>query len=123
MFKLKIRYEPFEEIVVKEYVRFDKLNDLLYIFAQARAAGQPASLNWAKGVVFIHSVLPPDTDQLMEEYIKGRVYCANVSFALMPEYKSVVYYKGPEGEAPVPVINVSSSKMLCELAEWLKSQK
>lgn len=123
MFKLKIRYEPFEEIIVKEYVRFDKLDDLIYIFAQLRAAGQPASMNWAKGVVFIHFVLPPGTDQLMEEYIKGRLYYVNVSFALMPEYKPVVRYKGPEGEMPVPVINMSHNKMLCELAEWLKSQK
>lgn len=120
---MRIRYEPFQELVVKEYVRFDKLEDLIYISAQLRASGQLASLNWANGVVFIHSLLTPDTDHLMEEYIKGRLYYANVSFALMPEYKSVMRYKGPEGEILVPVIDVSASKILCELAEWLKSQE
>jgi hypothetical protein len=68
-------------------------------------------------------MLTPDTDKLMEEFIAGRLYYTNVSFALMPDYKSAVRYKGPEGEILVPVINVSSSKTLSKLAEWLKSQE
>ena len=123
MSKLRIRYEPYGEIVVKEYVRFDQIDDLIYILAQLRAAGQLASVNWANGVLFTHSMLTPDTDKLMEEFIAGRLYYTNVSFALMPDYKSAVRYKGPEGEILVPVINVSSSKTLSKLAEWLKSQE
>lgn len=121
--KLRIRYEPYDEIVVKEYVRFDKIDDLIYIFAQLRAAGQLASANWANGVLFTHSMLTPDTDKVTEEFITGRLYYTNVSYALMPDYKSAVRYKGPEGEILVPVINVSSSKTLSKLAEWLKSQE
>ncbi|MDH5450980.1 MAG: hypothetical protein OEX77_08810 [Candidatus Bathyarchaeota archaeon] len=120
---MKIKYEPFQEIVVKEYVRYEKLRDLLYIFAQLRASGQPVPLNWAKGVVFTYSPLPPDTDQLMEDYLKGRFYIINVSFALMPEYKEVLEYNSPQGKIPVPVVNSSYSRALCELAEWLKKQK
>ena len=121
---MKIKYEPFEEIVVKEYVRYENLQDLLYIFAQLRASGEPVSLNWAKGVVFTHSPLPPSTDQLIEDFLKGRLYVINASFALMPEYKEVVLYRSPQGqEVPIPVINASDSKTLCELAEWLKAQK
>ena len=120
---MKIRYEPIEEIVVKEYVRYENLQDLLYIFAQLRASGQPVALNWAKGVVFTQTLLPPDTDQLMDDYLKGRLYISNVAFALMADYKQVVRYKSQEGEIPIPVINASDSKALCELAEWLKAQK
>ncbi len=123
MSKLRIRYEPYDEIVVKEYVRFDKIDDLIYIFAQLRAAGQLASANWANGVLFTHSMLTPDTDKVTEEFITGRLYYTNVSYALMPDYKSAVRYKGPEGEILVPVINVSSSKTLSKLAKWLKSQE
>ena len=120
---MKIRYEPFEEIIVKEYVRYENLRDLLYIFAQLRASGAPVSLNWAKGVVFTHSPLPPSTDQLMGDFLKGRLHVVNASFALMPEYKEVLIYKSPKGEIPIPVINSSDSKALCELAEWLKAQE
>jgi hypothetical protein len=42
---MKIRYEPFEEIVIKEYIKFEKPDDLIYAFAQLRALGQPVSLN------------------------------------------------------------------------------
>jgi hypothetical protein len=120
---MKIKYEPIEEIVVKEYVRYENLQNLLYIFAQLRASGQPVSLNWAKGVAFTHSLLPPSTDQLMEDYLKGRLYIVSAHFALMPDYKEVVHYNSPEGQIPIPVINASDSKALCELAEWLKAQK
>jgi len=122
--KMKIRYEPLEEIAVKEYVRYKNFQDLLYVFAQLRASGQPASLGWAKGVVFTHTPLPPSTDQLMEDYLKGRLYIAGANFALMSKYEEVVYYKSPEGQRiPIPVVNVGDSRTLCELAEWLKAQK
>jgi len=122
MIEMKITYEPFKEIVIKDVVKFKELNDLLYAFAQLRAAGQPVALNWAEGVVFTHVVLPPDTDDLVEEFLKGRLYYISVNFALMDKYKPVVKYKDLQAEVPVPLLNVSSSQMLSELAKWLKTQ-
>ena len=66
--------------------------------------------------------MPPSTDQLMEDYLKGRLYIVNASFALMSEYEEVLKYKSPQGEIPIPVINASDNMALCELAEWLKAQ-
>lgn len=121
---MKITYEPFKEIVIKEYTKFEKLNDLIYAFAQARAVGQPASLNWAEGVVFIHSAMPPSTSELIaEDFMKGKLYYISVIFALLDEYQPQVTYKSPQGEMPVPIINVNSSYILSELAKWLKTQK
>ena len=40
---VKITYEPINEIVIKEYIRFEKVEDLIYIFAQLRAGGAPRS--------------------------------------------------------------------------------
>jgi hypothetical protein len=119
---VKITYEPFEEIVIKEYVKFEKLGDLLYSFAQLRAAGQPVSMNWAEGTIFLHSPLPLTTDKVIEQFLRGRLYITGVSFALMDKYQSSVVYKSPQGEIPIPVINLSSNKILCELAKWLKAQ-
>ena len=119
---MKITYEPFKEIIIKDYVKFEKLDDLIYAFAQLRAVGQPVSLNWAEGVVFVHSVMPPTTDELVEEFLKGRLYYIGVSFALMDKYEPFVTYKSPQGEIAVPIINVGSSQMLSELAKWLKTQ-
>ena len=119
---MKITYEPFKEIVVKDFVRFEKLNDLLYAFAQLRAAGQPVALNWAEGVVFVHITMQPVTDELVEDFLKGRLYYIGVNFALMEKYEPSLTYKSPQGEIAVPILNVSSSQMLSELAQWLKTQ-
>ena len=90
---VKITYEPINEIVIKEYVRFEKVEDLIYIFAQLRAGGAPVSLSWANGLVFVYSPLPLENDEVVEDFLKGKVYWTNVSFAEMPEYKSLVETK------------------------------
>ena len=117
---VKITYEPFKEVVIKEYTRFEKIEDLIYIFAQLRAGGAPVSLSWANGIVFVYSVLPPDTEQIMEEFLKGRVYWVDVAFAAMPEYKPVLETKE---KIQVPIVNLSSNPIIRQVTEWLKQQK
>jgi len=117
---VKITYEPFKEVVIKEYTRFEKIEDLIYIFAQLRAGGAPVSLNWANGIVFVYSALPPDTEQIMEEFLKGRLYWVNVTFAVMPEYKPILETKE---RIQVPIVNVSSNPIIRQVTEWLKLQK
>jgi len=120
---MKITFEPFKEIEIKEYTKFEKLEDLVYAFAQLRAVGQPVSLNWAEGIVFIHAVMPPTTSELVaEDFLKGKLYIISVNFALMNRYKPSITYKSPQGEVAVPIINVSSNSILSELVRWLKTQ-
>ena len=118
--KIKITYEPFKEIVIKEYTRFQNIEDLIYIFAQMRSSGAPAALNWANGLVFVYLALPPDTDQLVEDFLKGRIYWTNVTFAAMPQYKPVVETRE---KIQVPIINASSNIIIRQVTEWLKQQK
>ena len=117
---IKISYEPFKEVVIKEYVRFERIADLIYIFAQLRAGGAPVSLSWANGIVFIHSAMISETDQVIEDFLNGKVYWANVSFAEMPDYKPIFETKE---KLQVPVVNLSSSEIFRQVAEWLKKQK
>jgi len=117
---VKITYEPIKEIVIKEYVRFEKIEDLIYIFAQLRASGAPVSLSWANGLVFVYSLISPENDLILEDYLKGRVYWTNVSFAEMPKYKPLVETKE---RVQVPIVNASSSPIIVQVMEWLKQQK
>jgi hypothetical protein len=117
---VKITYEPINEIAIKEYVRFEKVEDLIYIFAQLRASGAPVSLSWANGLVFVYSPLPPENDLVLEDYLKGKIYWTNVSFAEMPQYKSIVETRE---RVQVPIINLNSSSIIVEVTEWLKQQK
>ena len=117
---VKITYEPFKEVVIKEFTRYEKIEDLIFWFAQLRAGGLPVSLNWANGVVFTHSPLTSDTKELVNEFLNGRIYWTNVSFAIMPKYKPVIETKE---RVQVPIINVSSNPIFVQAIEWLKQQK
>jgi len=117
---VKITYEPINEIVIKEYIRFEKIEDLIYIFAQLRAGGAPVSLSWANGLVFVNSPLPLENEDIMNDFLKGKIYWANVSFAEMPEYKPLI---ATRERVQVPIINVNSSPIIVQVMYWLKQQK
>ena len=117
---VKITYEPITEIVIKEYIRFEKIQDLIYIFAQARASGSPVSLSWANGLVFVNITLSPETEDVMNDFLKGKIYWASVSFAEMAEYKPVI---ATRERVQVPIINMSSSPIIVQIMDWLKQQK
>ncbi len=117
---VKITYDPFKEVVIKEYVRYEKIEDLIYPLAQLRASGQPAALNWANGVVFLQGGMPLESDRLVEDFLNGKVYWAHVSFTLMSTYKPTVETKE---KIQVPVMDVSSNPVMSQVTEWLKQQK
>ena len=117
---VKITYEPITEIVIKEYIRFEQIEDLIYIFAQARATGSPVSLSWANGLVFVYSALSPETEDIMNDFLKGKIYWTSVSFAEMPEYKPVI---ATREMVQVPIINMNSSPIIVQIMDWLKQQK
>ena len=117
---VNVTHEPFEEIVIKEHAFFDKIEDLAYIVAQFRASGAPVTLSWANGLVFFYSDVIPETDPIAEQFLKGRIYWTNVSYAEMPQYKPIFETRE---RVQVPIINLSSNPMIIQVMEWLKQQK
>ncbi|RJS76932.1 hypothetical protein CW712_00185 [Candidatus Bathyarchaeota archaeon] len=114
---VKIIYKPAKEIVILDYFQFSK-ERLNQMFARVIHAGLPAMAQWAEGVLFIHSPLIPDTNDLMENYLKGRIFWSSVSFVLMPKYTPSIKVSGLE----IPVVDVSEHPVLRETARWLKEQ-
>ncbi|MEM2129864.1 MAG: hypothetical protein QXZ70_04620 [Candidatus Bathyarchaeia archaeon] len=115
--KVKIIYKPAKEIIIMDYFQFpvEKLNQM---FARLIHSGLPIAAQWAEGVLFVYSPLIPDTDELMENFLKGKIFWSSVSFALMPKYSLSVKVDGIE----VPIIDVSNHHVLREAARWLKEQ-
>ncbi|MEM2842243.1 MAG: hypothetical protein QW201_02970 [Thermoproteota archaeon] len=115
--RVKIIYKPAKEIVIMDYFQFpiEKLNQM---FAKLIHSGLPIAAQWAEGILFVYSPLIPDTDELMENFLRGRIFWSSVSFALMPKYTSSVKVDGIE----VPVIDVSDHHILREAAKWLREQ-
>lgn len=117
---VNVTHEPFEEVIIKEHAFFDKIEDLAYIVAQFRASGAPVTLSWANGLVFFYSDVIPETDTIAEQFLKGRIYWTNVSYAEMPVYKSLVETRE---KIPVPIINQNSNPTIRQVTEWLKVQR
>jgi len=115
--RVKILYRPAKEIVILDFFQFSK-DALDQMFARLIHSGMPVMAQWADGVVFIYFPIAPETDELMENYLKGRIFWNSVNFALMPKYSPSIKVGGLE----IPVLNVSNHPILAEVAKWLKTQ-
>jgi hypothetical protein len=113
--RVKILYKPAKEIVILDYFQFTK-ERLNQMFARIIHVGLPVMAQWAEGVLFIYFPLVPDTNDLMENYLRGRIFWSSVNFALMPKYAPSVKVSGLE----IPVVDVSEHPVLRETAKWLR---
>jgi len=115
---VEIRYSPIKEIVIMEYIKYQSTSEL--VRNVILPPGQPAVLYWAQNVVFWPIPLLPVNEKVAEELIGGRIFWTVVSFAEMDQYTPMLSAeKGPEAI----VVNVSRSKLLNEVAAWLKERQ
>ena len=115
---VSIKYEPYKEIVVKEHIYYPKPETLASVLAASVSAGHPGVLLWAEGIVFIPAPLPPENDELMRQYLEGRLYWSSVAFASMPVPQPSVRVHGVE----IPIVDISFNSNMKEAAAWLKGR-
>ena len=113
---VEIVHEPLKRIVLREMVRYDTPQQMVNALAFIMKMGQPILLTWAEGVVFVSQPIPPP--DMPEEYARGELYIASISFAPMPEYGNNV----KSGNVEMGVIDVSRSPLSRDLAQFLKSK-
>ena len=114
-----IKGEPFKEIVILEHTRFKTVDDLAR-FASIAVGGKTTGIYWANGVVFIYYPLPTSTEIAAKALIEeNKVYWAFVSYALMPQYRPIIETKE---RIMVPVVDMSTSNLFRNVADWLKEQ-
>ena len=116
---VEIVCRPPKEVIFLECAKYPSLEALSATIGTIIMTGQPIVLKWAEGIVFFYSPLPPTTDSLMEEFIKGKIYWTDVIYAVMPEYKSTIRL----GTLDIPVIDVTPNPTLREIATWMKKQQ
>ena len=118
--EVTVKYAPFKEIVIMERTSFSTPEEIAR-FTAVLAGGKLAGLYWAEGVVFLYFPLPASTTPISKALIEeSRVYWTFVGFSLMPKYASTIETKE---KMIVPVINISSDKVLTKVAKWLKEQQ
>jgi hypothetical protein len=113
----KITFQPWEEIIVHETTKRD-LKDLVKLKTLYFKSGQIAELFlWAEGVVFMRAPMPP-TDDVVRDQLKGVIHYSSVEYAKMPKYRKTIVSEG----ITVPVVDVSDTPALRDLARALKKQ-
>lgn len=115
---VKISYEPFSEVVIKEYTYYPKPEALAATLAHCIQIGSPAVILWCEGVAFIPMPIPLDTESVAKEYLSGRIIWSSVLFTLMPNYQQTI--KG--GVVEIPVVDITPNETLRQVALWLKEQ-
>jgi len=115
-----VRYDPFKQVVILECTRFSTPDDLAR-FANITAGGKPTGIFWAQGVAFIYYSLSPTTEVAAKALVEEKiVYWTFVSYALMPQYRSVIETKE---RIIVPVVDMSTSDLFQKVSMWLKNRK
>lgn len=116
---IKVTFRPWEEVIIHEAIKYS-LPDLLRLAGfGVQPGGLAAPLHWAEGVVFQFVPMPP-TDDVVKESLQGKVHWLSVTWALMPEYRNVIPIA--DINAKIPVIDMSATDALCEVAKALKAQ-
>jgi hypothetical protein len=78
-----------KEIVVLDEIRFNSAEEFFRDIAIGLPPGE-ITVNWADGVVFLHSAFPW-TEITIKEYIDhGRIYWSFVKYAPMESYKDKI---------------------------------
>lgn len=114
-----IHYEPFKEIIIMEYTRF-QTPDHLARFLSVAAGGKPTGIYWSEGVAFFYYPISATTEAVTKALIQEkRVYWAFVSYAIMPEYRPIIETKE---KIMVPVIDMSQSSLFQKVAQWLNER-
>jgi hypothetical protein len=120
MSEVKIKYDPFKEIIVMEQTRFDTPEDLAR-FTNIVAGGKTAGIYWTSGMAFVYFPLSINTETAARELVENRrIYWAFLSYTPMPTYKLLIETKE---RIIVPVLNMSTNPLFQKVAEWLKQQQ
>jgi len=116
---VKVTFKPWEEVIIHEviYYSFEDIVKLFSLGVQPGGLAQP--LKWAEGVVFSMSGMSP-TDEIIKEQLAGKIHWNSISWALMPECQNFIPIK--DINAKIPIVDVSTNSIFCEVARALKEQ-
>lgn len=117
---VKISFSPAMELVVHEVVEVTK--DDLLLERITPAGNMP--LYWNSGILFSFSSVPM-TEEIVKEYLKGRIHWLEVHYSKMDKYTPVITFESNEYKSTmnVKIIDTSASELHKEFIRWLKGFK
>jgi hypothetical protein len=113
---VEFEYQPWKKIIIHEIVEFPPDYFLDNAARAAPEGGTSPPLQWAKGIIFIRTPLPP-TEDVVGEQIKGIIHWSALHFGRMRRYQKEIKR---ERSVTVPIIDLSEHETLGAMAEWIK---
>ncbi|MDA4125415.1 MAG: hypothetical protein OK438_08240 [Thaumarchaeota archaeon] len=117
---VKVTYAPYAELVVHEVIQQDGLTlfeDMVRQALASQAHAEP-TVNWAEGVAFVFSPMPP-TEDIVKEGLAGKLHYASVMFTKVP-YQSRISVKIGNQDYGVRLRRAENNHTLLGLARFLK---
>lgn len=117
---VKVLFSPATELVIHEVVEVTK-DDLL--LERITPQGN-LPLYWCGGILFSFSSVPM-TEEIVKEYLKGRIHWLEVHFTKMDKYTPVITFESNEYRSTmnVKIIDTSASELHKEFIKWLRSAR
>ena len=116
---ISVKYEPFKEIIIMEKTHFPTPEKLAR-FVSVIAGGKVAGLYWVDGVVFLYFPLPASNQITARKLVEEKkLYWSFVGYSSMPKYSPTIETKE---KMIIPVIDISTDRVLQRVAKWLKEQ-
>ena len=115
---MKIRIEPWNELVVHEVLelKFDEWIQQIISGAKYSGGGIP-SMFWANGIIFV--ALPfPDSETVIQEKLKGIIHYSSVTFAIKEKFEKQIIKES----VTINFADVSNNEIFGELVATLKAQ-
>ncbi len=115
---VKVSFSPMTELVVHEVVEVGK-DDLM---RERVTPGGTMPLYWCNGVLFSFSSLPL-SEEVIRDYMRGRVHWMEVHYAKMKEYQPVLSLSEDEYKTQmnIRIIDTSKSDLHKKVSKWLQS--
>ena len=117
---VKISYRPIKEIVVLDYTFFPNPDKLAAALGMSLMPGQPVVFSWAEGIVFLALPIISESEDLVRQFLSGRMYWSSVVFAPMANYQASV--RVPGSAIDIPIIDMSSKPAVKKAAKWLRER-
>ncbi len=116
---VKVTYSPIRELVVHEIIEQD--GKIFYEDMVRQALASPVhaepTINWAEGVAFVVSPMPP-TEDIVKENLEGRVHFAAVMFTRTP-YQNQILVKIGNQDYSARLRKADNNQTMLALAKFL----
>ena len=117
---VKVTYQPIQEFVIHEMVKYNSVEDFLNIkTGNIPAGGSAPPARWCEGILYEAFGLPP-TQDVVKDQLQGILHFALLEYVEMDEYVPVL--KNPSTNVPLPIINVSHNETTKAIIQWMKDR-